>query len=55
MKNLTDLNESTGMTLYAYSVNGKIVTSFMKLADLEKTVKPEGATIVKSTVPGVHF
>jgi hypothetical protein len=55
MKNLADLNNSEGITLYAYSIDGKIVTSFMKLADLEKTVKPEGATIVKSTVPGVHF
>lgn len=55
MKDLADLNESTGMTLYAYSVNGKIVTSFMKLADLKKSKKPEGATVVKTTVPGVHF
>lgn len=55
MKNLADLNESTGMTLYAYAVNGKVVTNFMKLSELEQVAKPEGATVVKTTVPGVHF
>lgn len=55
MRNLADLNNSDGITLYAYAIDGKIVTSFMKLEDLEKSNKPEGATVVKTTVPGVHF
>lgn len=55
MKNLSDLNQSNGVTLYAYSVNGIQVTSFMKLADLQKEPKPEGATIISAFINGGVF
>ena len=55
MKSGKDLNESNGVNLYAYSVNGVQVTSFMKLADLEKEVKPEGAKIIKAFINGGKF
>ena len=55
MKNLSSLNESNGITLYAYSVNGKQVTSFMKLSELENEPKPAGAIIVKAHVDGAKF
>ena len=50
-----DLNRSNGVNLYAYEVNGTQVTNFMKLLDLEKEVKPEGAKIIKAFVNGGRF
>ena len=55
MKSGKDLNESNGVTLYAYSVNGTQVTNFMKLSDLEKEAKPEGAKIIKAFINGGKF
>lgn len=55
MKSGKDLNESNGVNLYAYSVNGKQVSQFMKLADLEKENKPEGAVIVSAFINGGKF
>lgn len=55
MKSLENINESNGVNLYAYSVNGTQVTSFMKLADLEKEVKPEGAKIISAFINGGRF
>lgn len=55
MKNIESLNDSNGKTLYAYTVNGLQTTSWMKLSELEKTVKPEGAKIIKAFIPGEHF
>ena len=50
-----DLNRSNGVNLYAYSVNGTQVTNFMKLSDLEKEVKPDGAVIVSAFINGGKF
>lgn len=50
-----DLNRSNGVNLYAYEVNGTQVTNFMKLVDLEKEVKPEGAKIIKAFINGGKF
>ena len=55
MKGLENINESNGVTLYAYSVNGTQVTNFMKLADLKKEPKPEGANIIKAFINGGKF
>ena len=55
MKGLESINESNGVTLYAYSVNGKQVSQFMKLSELEKENKPTGAIIVKAHVDGAKF
>ena len=55
MKAGKDLNESNGVTLYAYSVNGTQVTNFMKLVDLQKETKPEGAVIVSAFINGGKF
>lgn len=55
MKGLENINESNGITLYAYFVNGKQITSFMKLSELENEPRPVGATIVKSHVDGTKF
>ena len=55
MKNLSSLNESNGITLYAYSVNGTQVTNFMKLSDLEKESKPEGAKIISAFIDRGKF
>ena len=55
MKGLENINESNGVTLYAYSVNGKQVSQFMKLSDLQNEVKPEGAVIVSAFINGGKF
>ena len=55
MKGLENINESNGVTLYAYSVNGTQVTNFMKLVDLQKEPKPEGAVIVSAFINGGKF
>ena len=55
MKGLENINESNGVTLYAYSVNGIQVTSFMKLSDLEKESKPEGAKIISAFIDRGKF
>ena len=55
MKNLSDLNQSNGVTLYAYSVNGIQITNFMKLSDLKKEPKPEGAKIITAFINGGKF
>ena len=55
MKSGKDLNDSNGVTLYAYSVNGVQVTNFMKLADLQKEPKPAGAVIITAFINGGKF
>ena len=55
MKGLENINESNGVTLYAYSVNGKQVSQFMKLVDLQKETKPEGAVIISAFINGGKF
>ena len=55
MKGLENINESNGVTLYAYSVNGIQVTNFMKLSDLEKEPKPEGARIISAFIDKGKF
>ena len=55
MKGLENINESNGVTLYAYSVNGKQVSQFMKLSELEKEVKPEGAKVISAFINGGKF
>lgn len=55
MKAGKDLNESNGVNLYAYAVNGTQVTNFMKLADLQKENKPEGAVIISAFINGGTF
>ena len=55
MKALENINESNGVTLYAYSVNGIQITNFMKLADLQKEPKPSGAVIITAFINGGKF
>ena len=55
MRAKEDLNDSNGVTLYAYSVNGVQVTNFMKLSDLKKEPKPEGAKIITAFINGGKF
>jgi hypothetical protein len=55
MKSGKDLNDSNGVTLYAYAVNNVQVTNFMKLADLQKEPKPSGAVIITAFINGGKF
>ena len=55
MKSGKDLNDSNGVTLYAYAVNNVQVTNFMKLSDLEKEPKPEGARIISAFIDKGKF
>ena len=55
MKGLENINESNGVTLYAYAVNGTQVTNFMKLVYLQNEPKPEGAVIVSAFINGGKF
>lgn len=55
MKGLENINESNGVNLYAYSVNGIQVTNFMKLVDLQKEPKPDGAVIISAFINGGVF
>ena len=55
MKSGKDLNDSNGVTLYAYAVNNVQVTNFMKLKKKKKEPKPSGAVIITAFINGGKF